>query len=284
MVGLAAGAPAQAASTPVLVLSQPRVTAYAQVLAGFARAHRGVSEEVDVDDPAAASTLSAQSVEIVVAMGSKAFDLAKSNSGGATIVAAAVLGTVTGGRPDITAVPMETRAFDALSLLSALAPNVRRVVAFYPPGNEALLADAQAAVKAANLAVDFKLVGEVGSFQAQFDGALPGHDAVWVLPDARLARPELFELMATMCLDRKLPLIGFQEGMAAAGALGAVSVDYLAVGREAAQFALELSQRPKAERAAVPFRFAPGKAAVNGATLQALGLGGRPPAGAKVLR
>ena len=62
---------------------------------------------------------------------------------------------------------------------------------------------------------------------------LQGQQALWLLPDARLARPEVAKYLVATCLERKLPLIGFLAGMAQVGALVAVAADFDAIGREA---------------------------------------------------
>ncbi len=268
---------------PVLVLSQQRVPVYAQVLKGFALAYRGVSDEIDVDDQPALSAAFGRSPELVVALGSKAFDVAKSHWADTAVLAAAVPVANASARSQVVAVPTETRASDALAVLSALVPGAKRVAAFYPATNASLLADAQQAASVAGLDVSFKPVNDPESFRSQFKGALAGHDAAWVLPDNRLATIEMFSFMAQTCQDARIPLIGFNDGMTAAGALASVSVDYREVGRESAKLAVELVAMPKAQRGGVPSRFASGKVTVNEKTMAALAVKGKPPARAQLV-
>jgi ABC-type uncharacterized transport system substrate-binding protein len=269
---------------PLLVLCQPGVKDYAQVLKGFGLTHKGISDEVDVDNPAAIDAAASRSPEIVVALGSKAFEVTKSRWAGVPVVAAAISATSAAGRTSVTAVPTETRAADALTLLAALAPGLKKVAAFYPASNTPLLADARQAAQASGLNVTFNAVADVGSFQGQFKSEIVGNEAAWVLPDNRLVSGELFEFMAQTCLEAKVALIGFNDGMTAAGALGSVAVDYKEVGKEAARLTMDVAAAPKSQRGTQPFRFAVGRVTVSQKTMSALGIRGSPPPRATVLK
>jgi len=221
---------------------------------------------------------------VIVAVGSKAFELAKAQPGTAAIVAAAVLTPQAGGSHPITAVPMESRAGDALDALQALAPDVRKVLALHPPGESPMLAEARAAARARGLAVEVRALEDLSGLEQAMRELLQKQQALWLLPDARLARPEVAKFLVATCLERKLPLIGFLAGMAQVGALVAVSADFDAIGREAAKLATDMAARPPAARSGVPFRFVAGRVLVNGRTAQQLGLSSDLPAGAEMVR
>jgi ABC-type uncharacterized transport system substrate-binding protein len=269
---------------PVLILAQPKVAQYAQVVAGY-QAVRPKDALVDLDDAAAVDAALAQRPELVIAVGSKAFELAQARAQGAVVIATAVLGADAKGRRDVTAVPLEPRSLDALSAIESLAPFAQHVAAFYPQGLPApILAEARYAARASGRQVDFLPVGEVEGFEDAFRAALAGHKAVWLLTDARLAKPEVVRFMVQACLEKKVLLVGFLSGMAQAGAGASVGADYPAIGRAAARFAADLLALPQASRQGAPFRFAAGAVWVNAQTLQGLALGGQLPTGAKVIR
>ena len=158
--------------------------------------------------------LAVRDSDVIVAIGSKAFELARAQPGSAAIVAAAVLTPQPGGSHPITAVPMESRAGDALDALRALAPNARRVLVLHPPGDSPMLSEARAAAKARGLSAEFRALGDLSGLEGSLHELLQGQQALWLLPDARLARPEVAKFLVATCLDRKLPLIGFLAGMA----------------------------------------------------------------------
>jgi ABC-type uncharacterized transport system substrate-binding protein len=264
------------------VLTQPAVPQYAEVVAGF-REVRG-STPVDVADEAGVQEALGKRPDIVVAVGSKALEVARSRAEGAIIVAAAVLSPDPGRRGEVTAVPMESRAQDAARALAAIAPGAKRVLLLHPPNSRAALADARAAARAAGLELEPHELADLHDFQALFRRLAEGRDAIWLLPDPRLAKPDVVKFLVTSCLERRVPLVGFLDGMTRTGALLSVSADFRAIGREAARLAADVEARPPEARAGVPFRFAPGKLSVNVRVREMLGLPGRVPEGAEVVR
>ncbi len=274
-VSLALALLATAARGETVVLSQAGVPQYAEVLAGYVETRR--AEPVEATNDEAVKAAMARGPTAVVAIGSRAIVASRAHHGPA-VVAAGVLAPeleATGG------VPLEARGAEALRALAALAPRVRKIVAIHPAGAAALLADAHAAAKASGLELRPQPIEALGDFPATFRRALEDADAVWVLADPRLARPELVKFMVTTCLERRVPLVGFLDGMTRTGALLSVSTDFRAVGREAARLATDAEARGGGK---VPLRFVPGKLTVNARVLEMLQLGGTAPAGAEIVR
>ncbi len=280
VVACALAVPARA---DVAVLTQREVPQYARVVDGL-RAAGGQPLVIDVGDVSALEAFLAHPPAVVVAVGGRAFEVARARALRSAIVAAAVLNPERGTRKDVTAVPFAARPSDTLDALSALAPDARRVVAIHAPEASALAAELKALALRRGLELDLETAGEVASFRWLFLGALQRHDAVWLLPDPRLAAPELARFMAQACLERHIALAGFLDGMARAGALFAVAPDLETIGREAARLAADLDARPAAERSGVPFRYAAGRLYVNDRTRSALRLGGALPVKAEVIK
>jgi ABC-type uncharacterized transport system substrate-binding protein len=281
LVAAAAALPVRAAG--ILVLTQADVPQYAQVVASL-KAELPAAEVVEAGDASSVSAAQKRSPEVAVAVGTKAFDVAKAQLHGIPLVAAAVLGPDRGGRAEVTAVPLESRPADALAALIALAPSARRVVAIFPPGSAAL-EEARRAARASGLEVEFRPLPELSGFQELFRSAIAGHDAVWLLPDARLARPEIVRFMVSSCVEQRVVLVGFLEAMTRAGALLSVSADFEAIGKAAARLTVQLADNSKkAQRAELPFFFAPGKVSVNARTREVLGLSADVPESYSVIR
>jgi ABC-type uncharacterized transport system substrate-binding protein len=272
---LAAGA----ARGDIVMVTQRDVPQYAQVAAAFQRTQPNV-RVVDVNETVGAIG----DADVIVAVGSKAFDLARAQPGSAAIVAAAVLNPQTGGRHAVTAVPMESRAGDVLDVLHAIAPDVRKVLALHPPGDSPVLAEARAAAKARGFSVEFHALDDLSGLEGAMRELLQGQQALWLLPDARLAKPEVAKFLVATCLERKLPLVGFLAGMAQVGALLAVAADFDAIGREAARLASDVAARPPGARSGMPFRFVAGRVLVNTRTAQQLGISNDPPQGVELIR
>jgi len=282
LVVCALAAPARA-EAEVVVLTQREVPQYARVVEGL-RAAGGEPRVVDVGDAAALEALLAHPPAVVVAVGGRAFEVARARALRSAIVAAAVLNPDRGARKDVTAVPFAARPSDTVDALLALAPDARRVVAIHAPEASMLAGELKVLAQRRGLELDLETAGDEASFRWMFLGALQRHDAVWLLPDPRLAAPELARFMAQACQERRIALAGFLDGMARAGALFAVAPDLDAIGREAARLAADLDARPAAERSGVPFRYAAGRLYVNDRTRSALRLGGALPGKAEVFK
>lgn len=273
--------PSQAGT--LVVLSQPQVQQYELVVAGLKREVTS-TRPVSVDDAAGVRAALAGNPDVVVAVGSKAFELAKAQVSGGVIIAAAVLNPDTANRKDVTAVPLEPRGSDTLNALVALAPNVKSVLVLHPPGDAQALADAREAAQKRGVTLAFESLVDLNGFQDRFRALLQGHGAVWVMPDARIVRPEFVKFMVGVCLDHRIPLFGFVEGMTRAGALASVSTDYTALGRETGRYAASLLAHGRTDRTALGFHFSSGVLSVNARTREALELKGVVPDGAVVIQ
>jgi len=269
---------AASAAADVLVVTQPEVAQYGDVLAGFREVRP--ADPVDARNEEAVRAALARKPAVVVAIGSKAAALVRAAAPAGTVIAAGVLGGE--AARGYAAVPLEARAADAARALGTLAPRVRKVAVLHPAGAGAAVADARAAARAAGLEPTFWPLAELTDFQGLFRRAAEGADAVWLLADPRLARPELVKFMVTFCLERRVPLVGFLDGMTRTGALVSIAADFRAIGREAAHLAADLEARPP--EGPTPFRFAPGKVSVNERVREMLQLGGAVPAGAETVR
>ena len=207
----------------MVVLTQREVPQYARVVEGL-RAAGGEPRVVDVGDAAALEALLAHPPAVVVAVGGRAFEVARARALRSAIVAAAVLNPDRGAREDVTAVPFAARPSDTVDALLALAPD-RRVVAIHSPEASMLAGELKVLAQRRGLELDLETAGDEASFRWMFLGALQRHDAVWLLPDPHLAAPELARFMAQACQERRIALAGFLDGMARAGALFAVAPD-----------------------------------------------------------
>ena len=271
---------AQAAS--VLIVTQTQVPQYKQVAAAVMQ-QVASAKQLDLLDGAAVHQALSQAPDIIVAIGTKAFDLARAEAPNSVIVAAALLSPSTHGRKDISAVPLNPRAEDTMATLRALAPQAKRLLAVHPPDDAPATADAQEAARQQGITLDFYEFKDFSGFQEQFRGLLEGHDAVWIMPDARIARPELVKFMVSTCLERRIPLLGFVDGMTRAGALASVSADYAAIGRDTGRMVNAIAGKAKAERINIPMHFSAGLVSVNTRTRDALDLKGQVPAGATTM-
>ncbi len=96
-------------------------------------------------------------------------------------------------------------------------------------------------------------------------------DALWLLPDSTVVTRKSFDLIKSTTLENKIPLLCTSDVFVKAGALAAVFSDYKYVGRQAAQLAGEILERPSPGSLGIvnPDSF---KLAINTDTAEKLGL------------
>jgi putative ABC transport system substrate-binding protein len=165
-------------------------------------------------------------------------------------------------------VPMFVSAGRQVRVLRTLLPRARRVgILFNPVESAALLAERRSALDAAGL----RLVRAEARAPAQVGAALatllPRIDALWLLPDPTVVGPETMRVILTAAAQARVPIVGFNENHARAGALLAVEGRYDDIGRRAAAAARDLlaghTSLPEAPDAAI---------FINARTAQALGI------------
>ncbi len=96
-------------------------------------------------------------------------------------------------------------------------------------------------------------------------------DALWLLPDSTVVTKKSFDLIKSTTLKNNIPLLCTSDVFVKAGALAAVFSDYKFVGRQAAQLAGEILERPSTDSLGIvnPDSF---KLAINTDTAKKLGL------------
>ena len=103
-------------------------------------------------------------------------------------------------------------------------------------------------------------------------GGLKGRiDALWLLPDSTVVTKKSFDLIISTTRENKIPLLCTSDVFVKAGALAAVFSDYKYVGRQAAQLAGEMLEKPSPCSLGIvnPDSF---KLAINTDTAEKLGL------------
>jgi putative ABC transport system substrate-binding protein len=172
------------------------------------------------------------------------------------------------GTGEITkAVPMFVGPARQLGVSKDLLPSAKRLGVIYSATSEGLVADYERAAKAVGASLVKQLVkdrSEVANALRELIGKI---DVLLLLPDAATLGVDTFKFLLTTAMDSKVPLVGFSQGQAMAGALLTLEVDYGEMGREAAAAA----KRALAGSAAAPQAPA-GSLYVNGKSAQILGV------------
>ncbi len=172
------------------------------------------------------------------------------------------------GTGEVTrAVPMFVGPGRQLGVSKDLLPNAKRLGVIYSATSEGLVADYERAAKSVGASLVKQLVkdrSEVANALRELIGKI---DVLLLLPDAATLGVDTFKFLLTTAMDSKVPLVGFSQGQAKAGALLTLEVDYQEMGREAAAAA----KRALSGGAAAP-QAPSGSLYVNGKSAQILGV------------
>lgn len=273
LVTVAAAAPARAAGG-VAVLADSRVQQYRDALQGAQSVLGAQAQVVDPSGSDPAAELTRAQPTVIVAVGQKALQVARAALPQTPIIYCMVLGASAPSSKSITGVRLEVAAEEQLAALKQVAPAAHRVGVIYEPRvSLAYLDEAQRAAGRVGVSLVSKAVDDpkqVRDAAAQLAGKI---DALWLLPDPRLATPELIDFLLVYTQDRKLVLWGFLDSLTKAGALASLSPDYAEIGRRAGKLAQEVLARPAERRIPVPAPVdSPGSLTVNLKTARQLGL------------
>lgn len=166
------------------------------------------------------------------------------------------------------AVPMFVSPAQQLALLRELLPSAKRLgVLFDPSASGPLVAELERAAKGGGAALvkqEVKDRTQVANGLRELIGKV---DAILLLPDPATLGVDTFKFLLQTALDSKVPLVGFTQGQAKAGALFAFEADYAGQAKEAAAAAKRaLASTPAAPQAT------PGVIYFNAKTAQLVGV------------
>lgn len=262
--------PGVALAGPPVVLVEGRVGPYREA----ALAIKKHLPDAVFSDPGTPG-LDLANASLIVAVGQKSLNLARTQPATVPVVFCMVLGA---GKatfaPQVTGVPLESDPVLGLKRLTRIAPRAKRVgVIVNPEANELWLAESHKAATALGLQLVVKSVRSASEVKGAINGLVGGVDALWLPPDPRLFSKEVFAFLLGFSSERKLPLIGFLDSFTQAGALASVSADYTDIGNRAGRLAAQILSQGEGRRIPVPAPvFAPGNLTLNQKTASALGI------------
>jgi putative tryptophan/tyrosine transport system substrate-binding protein len=246
---LAWGAAASAA--PILVVRTSELGPYKMVEASFSGALGQPTKSVSMTSgkDALKSALD-EGPSLVFAIGADAAKgVAEAAPKAPTLYAMVPNPGKVGLDPKTPSVSMFPAPDSQLKAVKALLPNGKRIgVIFDPVASGPAVQELENAVSRAGLS----LVKRPVSAQKDVAGAvrelLPQIDALLLVPDVTVVSADTFKFIAQTSLESRVPLIGFSEGMAKAGAVLAVEAGLPEVGKKAALTAKKMLAGDTPER------------------------------------
>ena len=221
---------ADAGGRDVVVLLREDVPVYARFAERFAAACDCNARRVRLGDDAVevAGRVRALRPGAVVAVGRSGLRAASGHLADLPLLHALVVNPSSilppGAKP-LPGAPLDVDPGEALAALTRVAPEVRRVAIVHDPSlTAAAAADAVRAAKKLGLTLDVREVADAGRAAAALDDVTRRADAVLLLPDRTVLRPELLDHLLLLALERRVPVVGIAEKHVRRGALLALSV------------------------------------------------------------
>jgi putative ABC transport system substrate-binding protein len=256
----------------VVAIADERVAQYREAM-GAAKELLSTAKILDPNAADLAEQLKHAEPAVVLAVGQKALQAAKSAAPNVPTVYCMVLGAASASRT-VTGVGLEVAPLGQLEQLKQVAPSAKRIGVIYEArASGAFIEEASKAAGRLGLTLVLKPVSDAKEVRGALSEIANGIDALWLLPDTHLITAEMFSFLLVTTLERQIALFGFLDSFTQAGALASVAPDYKESGRRAARLALELAAKPADARVPVPPPLpSPGALTVNMKTAKRLGI------------
>jgi putative ABC transport system substrate-binding protein len=256
----------------VVTLADGRAVQYREALAASREIVHN-SPVLDTNAADAPEQLRRADPAVVLAIGQKALQVAKSTMPDRPIVFCMVLGSGAATR-SVTGLRLEVPPATQLESFKQVHPSARRVGVIYDPrASGAFIEEAVKAAGRLGVTLVARPVGDAKEVRGALAEIAGSVDALWLMPDPRLITAEMFNFLLVFTLERKIALFGFLDSLTQAGALASVAPDYQEIGRRAAHVAVEVAAKPAEARLPLPApQGSPGSLTINLKTAKQLGL------------
>lgn len=228
------------AAQKVLALQSYRVAPYEQALQG-AKSVIGanITKTVlsDIEGMDIAKKIRLERPDVILAIGSEALARVKKIKD-TPIVYLMVLDSsdsLANGE-NITGISMNVAPERQIASYLNVIPRIKKVGILYTPARGSLLfRRAQSAAKGLGVEVIAREVRNSREVFSALEGMKGEIDAFWMLPDPTVVTPETVELLLLFCLNHKIPVLTFSDKYVEMGALIALDLDPVDLGRQAGE-------------------------------------------------
>ena len=262
----------------VMVIASLGVEAHQSAVEGIQAALAPEAEVRVVDvrqaDADRAGSLAARGVSVVVALGSEAARIAESTRGRIPAVYTMVLrrnpewDTPSQAAP--VTIPLDVSVVELAARLKELFPGRTRLgIILNPAAGGLSAAQLQARAQQMGFTVRVAECANAAGLLAALASLKHQADFVWCLPDGNLYNSATIKPLVLAAFENRLPLIGFSESFAKAGAAIGIYPDFREVGVQAGEVARRLLNGQNVRPPEGPRQV---KIAVNQSVLRLLGL------------
>ena len=171
----------------------------------------------------------------ILAVGSKAAVLAKGNLSEIPIVYSVVIDPEKYGLQsgNVIGIALEIPVNSQLKKFKEVVPNLKRIGVVYDPNKTSrLIRAAQEEARHLGLELVAVEVSTAKDLPGTIRTLLPQVQGLWMVPDSTVITMDSFQFILLATLERNIPFMVFSDNFVKAGALMALSPDYLAIGKQ----------------------------------------------------
>lgn len=233
---------------PVAMILTERKAAYEKAASAVENRLAGEVKSYDMKnsrsrDDKITAQIEAQGAKVVIAIGDKAALLAAERLSAYPVVIGMVLDMDREAfqQPNIEGVGLQIPAQSVLTQLRFIMPQMKRIgIVSSGQAFNTFRASIRSYGGKAGLSVADITAPDKELIQDRLDSALPGLDAVWLLPDPKVIDAKGFHAMVKKIKAAGKALVVYSENFVKAGALFSVSPDYKATGQQLALLAKKI--------------------------------------------
>jgi putative ABC transport system substrate-binding protein len=261
----------RSARSEIVIVSDQTV---AQFKEAYEAAQKVAPEAAFTDENSPETANQMKHADVIIAVGQKALELARTTVPDKPIVYAMVLASQVPAVKNVTGVALEVPPFAQFAQWKQMKFEATRVGVIYEPKESAAyVQEAGKAAGALNLTLVSRQVSDAKEVKNALNDLAGKIDVLWLVPDPHLFTPEMFRFILGFTLDHKIAILGFLDAFTQSGAVASMSPDYRDIGRRAMRLALGIAGRAPEQRLPVPPPMtSPGTLTINLKSARQLGI------------
>ena len=270
------GARASATVPQVVVVASVEVEAQQSAIEGIREALGKTRAEIRIVGAGRATGghLAAPGVRVIIAIGLEAVQVVEAERPSIPVIATLILrrppGTEASSWSAAATIPLDVSLPSLLSRLKQVFPGKTRLGIIHNPATSVAITDQlQARAQQQGFMVRVVECGEPAELLAALASFKGEVDFVWCLPDGSLYNSATIKPLILASLDERLPLIGFSESFARAGAAVGIYPDFRDIGAQAGEAARQVLEGQAVRWPGGPRRL---RVVVNQSVLRLMGL------------
>ncbi len=237
----------EANAQEIAMILTENAAAYQKVAAEIQEQMSGQIRSYDMRDSHAGDSSIVEQIEkqkprLIIALGDKAAELASGKLASHPILVGMVLQLDQAAfqQPNIEGVALHIPPQSVLTQLKLIVPNFKRIGILSGPKFSSFRDSIRTSAGQIGLEVVEIAATDKADLGRRLDQAMPGLDALWLLPDPQVVDSESFRSIVDKAQGAKKALVAYSENFVRAGALFSVSPDYQATGQQLALLAKKI--------------------------------------------